>query len=92
MITIYKYTLSPDILVEMPEGSQILTIAEQKNEVCMWVKVNTQKPMIHRRFVVFGTGHEIPKDVDKFLKYAGTAHGVDGSLVFHVFEVILNKG
>lgn len=83
METIWKYKLLPECEIELPAGSEILTIAAQDGDICMWVKHNLERTKLPRKFRVYGTGHEIDDSVSHF--YKGTAF-LDG-LVFHAFEV-----
>jgi hypothetical protein len=84
MQTIWKYTLLPDQTLEMPAGAQVLTVREQGATIALWAKVDTLAPTEKRRFVVFGTGHEMP---GLALVYIGTAMLQGGALVLHAFEV-----
>ena len=82
MKTIWKYTLNPATSIEMPIGSQLLSVHEQKSEICLWALVDPERDMEVRHFRVFGTGHKIP-DKQAFI---GSGLLNNGSLVFHVFE------
>ena len=85
MKTIWKYNLTPNKIIKLPVGADILCISDQHREVCMWVMVDpNQKELIERHFMVFGTGHDIPDDD---LEYLGIAKLDGGSLIFHAFEV-----
>jgi hypothetical protein len=85
--TIWKYVLSPEQPnVPMPQGAVVLTAHEQGDEVCLWVEVNPISPLALRHFEVFGTGHDIPCDMEIDRKYIGTAFLYSGTLVFHVYE------
>lgn len=86
MKTIWKYTLQPISTFEMPIGAKPLSVGVQFEEVmCMWVMVDPTGPLVtyeERTFVVFGTGHPIPDNLD--LNFIGTV--MSDGLVFHVFE------
>ena len=83
--TIYKYTLQPGrTVLELHRGAEVLTVQMQRDEPCMWAKVDTTQPMERRTFEVFGTGHTMPNDPR--LVYVATFQMYGGSLVFHVFE------
>lgn len=84
MHTIWKYTLQPHTDLQMPEGSEILTIGTQGNDIVLWAKVNPEAPKETRTFLGFGTGHDIPDKLS--LTYIGTTSFSNGNLVFHVFE------
>jgi hypothetical protein len=82
--TVWKYTLGKAINdLAIPDGGQILTVAEQHGQVTMWVRVNRDAYVLPRTFYVVGTGTDIP---DAPTVYRGTVITAQGSLVFHVFE------
>lgn len=89
MKTIYKYVLNaqqPDI-IELPVGAQILSARSQTGEdICIWALVEFDHflQVEQRRIWTFGTGHEIPTDLN--LKHIDTVLLYKGGLVFHVFE------
>lgn len=86
MITVWKYELNTNnnIVLEIPLGAELLDIQMQGNIPCIWVKVNTTEPLIHRTFRIVGTGHELPNtEID----YCGTFQMSDGMLIFHLFEL-----
>lgn len=85
-MTVWKYTLLAADLqrIEMPAGAQILHVAEQHGELCMWALVDPDEPPVAHRFTVIGTGHIAPS---RPAAYVGSALMLGGSLVWHVFEV-----
>lgn len=82
MHSIFKYKIEPIIELELPKGAEILTVGPQGSEIYLWAKVDPSAETEIRRFVGFGTGHDIPDKLD--LTYIGTTFF--GSLVFHIFE------
>lgn len=86
MAQVWKFILQPEITVEIPVGTELLSVASQGNEICLWAKVNPSAIKERRSFVGFGTGHEIPDQLS--LKYIGTAQLNGGSMVSHVFEKV----
>ena len=86
MFTIWKYPLSPREVqdLSMPDGAEILTVQTQKEQVCLWAKVDPQAPKVIRTFGVFGTGWEIVTTAS--MRYIGTVQLEDGDFVYHVFE------
>lgn len=86
MNRVYKYALQPgrnDIL--LAEGSELLTVATQNGVPTLWAKVDVDAPQTELHVVhVVGTGHDLPEFCK--LRYIGTAHEVDGWMVFHAFE------
>ena len=86
MITVYKYGLKTGLqTINMPEEAKLLEVAAQDQRVHLWSLVDTDKPAVSRTFFVVLTGGEI--DYHQHMTYVGTAHGVRGWLVFHVFEM-----
>jgi hypothetical protein len=81
MLTIYKYQfeIKDDIVIEMPEISDILSIQVQDGMPTMWARVDTNSKTFRRHFIVLGTGHEVRLT----LPYRGTIQ-LDG-LVWHIF-------
>ncbi len=83
MKAVWKYTLEPEITLHMPRGAEVLSVREQGRDVCLWALVEPAAAKEPRRFVVAGTGHDLP---DEPLRFHGSAHLHEGVLVFHVFE------
>jgi len=84
MKSIWKWTLTPDSVIGMPSGSQVLTVQEQHGEPQLWALVDPTTPTKKlRRFRVYGTGFSMP---DNPGEYIGTFQEHGGALVFHVFE------
>jgi len=72
-------------IVEMPIDSEVLCAKKQRDVPCIWVRVDPEKEKVKRRFLIVGTGHEIPES--QFAHYVGTFFGDSvGSYVWHVFE------
>lgn len=93
MRTIWKFPLvTKDGLkaeVEMPAFSQILDVRSQAGILCLWARVDTDQPTPNevRTFRVYGTGHEIDRNIPQ--EYVGSDHGysIPGvPLVLHIFE------
>ena len=81
---IWKYAL-PVVsrqIIEMPIGSQLLTVQTQADEPHLWALVDPGLPTEEREILMYGTGHPI----DPPGRYIGTFQQVDGTLVFHVFD------
>lgn len=71
----------------MPKGATILCAREQGNDVCVWAEVDPWQTMKELRyFDIYGTGHDISDEGVPPRKYIGTAHLMNGRLIFHVFE------
>lgn len=84
MHTIFKYKIGPVTEIELPKNAEILTVGSQGSDIFLWAKVDPQAEKETRRFVGFGTGHDIPDQLQ--LAFIGTVFF--GELVFHIFEEI----
>lgn len=85
---IFKYTLAlmdGAQAITMPRGAELLFVANQREALCFWARVDTSAPSIVRSFVVYGTGHPL---FDVRQTYVGSALFDGGSLVFHVCELL----
>lgn len=97
--TIWKYELNgADNALEMPIDSHVLTVQMQRrpgvplvtpnmlppSRPVLWALVQPSADKVVRRFVILGTGHDVPSIVHGS-GYVATFQ--DGVLVFHVFEV-----
>ena len=82
---VWKFRLAviDSLELEMPEGATILHVHEQNTAICLWALVDPNAPTVARKFTIYGTGHPVP---DAHGAYVGTAHMMDGQLVFHLFE------
>ena len=65
----------------MPQGATILSVANQRDTLCLWAVVDPKATPVRREFDVFGTGHTMPELIGVFV---GTV--LIGSFVWHVFE------
>jgi len=84
VITIWKTALHPDCQIKMPVDAQILSVGKQGDGLCMWYLVDTDGQDEYRRFIVYGTGHDID---ERGLEYIDTVM-MEEFLVFHVFEKV----
>ena len=82
---IYKYVLliADEQTIEIPLGSKILCVQNQKEDLCIWAEVNPKNNLVKRTFLVIGTGHNTPNSRDN---YIGTVQTLNGNLVWHVYE------
>lgn len=83
--SVWKWTLYPTDIQEiaMPEGTEIIAVAEQQGELVMWGICNISAPNQTRVFAVVGTGNPAPDLSDS--RHIGTVVMSYG-LVWHVFE------
>jgi len=80
---VWKFPLGdPDQTIEMPQGARILYVAAQTVPT-IWALVDPSLPLVKRRFITVGTGWDFDPTG---LTYRGTADGIAGWMVFHVFE------
>lgn len=87
--TIWKFELevTGSQIIEMPIGSEILTVQVQNEIPCLWALVNPTKNKEKRFIEMFGIGHKIMYyDMSVKRNYLGTFQLRDGLLMFHVFE------
>ena len=87
MKQIWKYTLAIGdfAIVAMPIGAEILLVANQRDEVCLWALVDPLAETEERTFRIIGTGHG-SEGIDA-RSHIGSVLTMGGSLVWHVFEV-----
>lgn len=80
--TIYKYPLQMNVaqVVDVPVGSEILSVGLQGENLVMWVKCDPSAEKVQRGIVIVGTGHEFNDDYE----FLGTVQV--GTFVAHVFD------
>jgi hypothetical protein len=81
--TIYKYPVpvrGDTLKVEMPAEAILVHVAMQNEVPHVWARVDTDQPMVTRRFQWFGTGWQDMPD-----GYVGTVH--QSPFVWHLFDV-----
>lgn len=84
MKVIHKHALKPGVSqVWMPRSSRILDVHTQYGVPTIWVETDPDKAGSPREFVTVPTGGEVPPEG----RYLGTTHSVEGTLVFHIYEV-----
>ena len=86
MKTIYKYEVLVDDLfvVKMPRAARLLDVQVQGGTPFVWALVDTDAPLVRRRFALRGTGH--PADDLETAAHVGTFQLQNGALVFHLFD------
>lgn len=84
---IWKYPVPVEsrFVIEMPAGSDILTVQVQREQAVMWAMVDRDTPLKRRVFSVVGTGHDIRGSLPA--KYIGTFQLGGGAFVGHLFEI-----
>lgn len=88
MATIHKYSIpqvfGQPFVVETHAGAEPLAVGCQGNDVVMWMRVDTSRPVVQRMFQTAATDAYCPP-ADR-ATYVGTAQAPDGS-VWHVFSL-----
>jgi hypothetical protein len=90
---VYKYgfAIEDDVTITMPQGAEILHVAAQGPDACVWARVDPDAAPEKRQFRLAGTGHDLPDTVrpDGYpaLAHVGSFLMAGGALVFHLFEV-----
>ena len=89
MLKVFKYEvpISDFATVDMPQGAKILSLQVQHGTPTIWALVDPEAPSTQRNFRVAGTGHAIDNFGDE-LSFVGTCQMMDGSLVWHLFELV----
>jgi len=100
MRTIWKFQFKIDdeVEIEMPIGARILHVGTQGDErqtalpsPFLWAMVESTAKKHRRKFLIFGTGHELPRlpidePLPNDLQHIGTFQMRGGLLVWHMFE------
>ena len=79
----YQFLVVDDLVVNMPEGAQVLSVQVQGIEPCIWALVDPDAPLVERRLHVRGTGHPFVGNEGRFV---GTFQMLRGRFVGHLFE------
>lgn len=85
MPRVWKYILNPGInLLNVPVGARVLSVANQRDSMVLWMLLEPSEQKEAREFLVVGTGHNIDHH-ESALFFIGTVQF--DWLVFHAFEV-----
>ena len=84
MKTIWKYGIIPGRCdVQMPLGSKVLSAGlDPIGNMCIWVEVDTENPIMNYNVLGIGTGWEITVDLSEF-KFIDTV--THGDFVWHIY-------
>ena len=82
----YKLEMVDSQTIEIPVGSDLLTIQIQNGEPFMWFLVDVLAERQKITFETWGTGRLIEYKKGENREYLGTYQLNNGELVFHVFE------
>jgi len=89
MNQVWKFPLQDDGFIAngvpgsigMPSGSRVIHAGVQDGMICLWAIVPVGAQPVKRKFVVYGTGHDIERnDLDHIATFQSR------ELVFHIFE------
>lgn len=81
--SVHKFTISePVTRCDVRREARVLCVQTQDNNPCIWFEVNPDAPDERRDFIAVPTGGE----VEPGAVYVGTAHGIGGWMVFHIYE------
>lgn len=86
--TIHKVNLLEvdDQFITIPANSDIISVQTQGNNICIWYITSSLLSNVHRRIIMYGTGHQIDRDMNN-MQFLGTVQLYGCSIVFHVFEL-----
>ena len=84
MERIWKYPLEIEDRHDyvMPAKSEILHVGEQNEKLYVWIRSIEDAPRTKRRIVIYGTGHQIHNDNEKYVGTVIMSYG----LVWHVYD------
>lgn len=82
---VWKFELRPFKPLLMPGFAKILSVGQQDGTPYLWALVNPSEPLVERRVLVLGTGHDA-SEVGYNREFLGTITGVEGGLVLHVWD------
>lgn len=87
MKIIFKYRLevADSQEIKLAQGSVILSVQEQHNDIYLWAFVDTDKIPERRVIEMFGTGHELPENILQTHSYITSVQNRD-QFVWHIFE------
>lgn len=85
MYAVWKYQVPQvnQFTLEMPENARVLTLQLQYGAPVLFAAVNTESPLVKRRFGIIATGTSVEF---KLPKYVGTFQLFGGNTVLHLFE------
>lgn len=84
MKKVFKYPVGLDSFeLDMPQWATILSLHMQNGKPHIWALVDPDLQITRRRFLLVGTGHDVPENA----KFVGTFLVRGDALVFHLFEV-----
>jgi hypothetical protein len=84
--TIWKYVLqvTDHQVFMMPKGAEILSVANQGGQLCLWAEVDPNAEYEERTFDIIGTGNPMYSDMGVSRLFIGTV--LMPPFVWHVYE------
>jgi hypothetical protein len=82
----YGFNISDEVVLEMPQGAILLTVAQQgmqRHALQLWAQVTPDNPLVKRKLRVYGTGHPM---VHMPGAYITSVQMNGGMLVWHIFD------
>jgi len=85
---IWKYQIGTEDITDntiglgMPKGAEIVHVQAQRDIPCIWALVDPFAELKMRYFYIAATGQDVPDG-----RYVGTVFQMNGSYVWHIFEV-----
>ena len=81
----YPFHITPQQSVSLPRFSKILKVDTQREVPCIWAMVDPTEKMEEHDLFIFGTGHDLPEDIEANYNYIGTIQTTEEIYVWHVF-------
>ena len=84
---IFKYILTETSIqeIELPESPKFLSVQNQNDKICVWIRVNEDAKLKSFKFHIYGTGNSCNYSIN-FL-YLGTVQ--INTFVWHIFVEFL---
>jgi len=92
---IYKYEVEQRGLFEIcelnvPIGSNMIHMDVQNDQICAWLEVNPDAPIVPFHFFITGTGIPFPESLEE-IKYEHMNSFIMGRFVWHVYQVNMHN-
>lgn len=90
----YELKITDEQVIDIPSGSRVLSVQEQRGVLCLWAVVDGSKQSTGNfKIRIFGTGNPLPNGLLDFsydapsgynIEFVGTVQMSNG-LVWHIF-------
>lgn len=85
MKVVYKYELpQKNNSIIMNEGAEVLKVMWQRHLPCLWAIVDTERPLVTRKFTIYQTGEQIVEP--EYAMWIATFGVFENDLIYHCFE------